>query len=90
MNRLSEVHPFVSQPDQRAYIKLAASVREQVTSGELAPGTLLNIGDLCRKHQHSRQTVGKCMRVLERDGVIYRVPGLGYFVSYPVEPIRAE
>jgi DNA-binding GntR family transcriptional regulator len=72
-----------SQPDQRGYMKLAALIRDQIASGEIAPGDLLSIRDLCSKTGHSRQTVGKCMRVLEREERIYRVPGLGYFVSYP-------
>lgn len=72
-----------SQPDPRAYMKLAALIRDQVASGELAPGDRLSIRVLCDKMRHSRQTVGKAMRVLEREGLIYRVTGLGYHVSYP-------
>jgi DNA-binding GntR family transcriptional regulator len=70
-----------SQPDTRAYMMLAALIRDKIASGELAPVEKLNIGDLRRKHQHSRQTVGKAMAVLESEGLIYRVPGLGYHVS---------
>jgi GntR family transcriptional regulator len=75
-----------SQPDPRAYMKLAALLRDQVASGELPPGERLAMKVLCGKTGHSRQTVGKAMRVLERDGLIYRVTGLGYHVSYPEEP----
>jgi DNA-binding GntR family transcriptional regulator len=73
----------MNQPDQRAYIKLALSLAKQIDIGELAPGDRLSIGDLHRKSQHSRQTVGKAMKVLEEGELIYRVPGLGYFISYP-------
>lgn len=75
-----------SQPDPRAYMKLAALIRGQVASGEIAPGERLPMKVLCGKTGHSRQTVGKAMRVLEREGLIYRVAGLGYHVSYPEEP----
>jgi DNA-binding GntR family transcriptional regulator len=32
-----------------------------------------------QKHGHSRQTVTKAMKVLSDEGLIYRVPGLGYY-----------
>ena len=70
------------QPDPRAYMRLAALIREQIASGKLAPGgPLPSIAILRREHGHSRQTVGKAMHVLENEGLIYRVPGLGYYVS---------
>ena len=70
------------QPDPRAYMQLAALIREQIAGGKLAPGDRLpSIAILRREHGHSRQTVGKAMRILEGDGLIYPVPGLGYFVS---------
>jgi DNA-binding GntR family transcriptional regulator len=62
-------------------MRLAALIREQIASGELAPGGRLpSIVVLRREHGHSRQTVGKAMRILEGEGLIYPVPGLGYFV----------
>jgi len=70
------------QPDPRAYMRLAALVREQIASGKLAPGAQLpSIAVLRREHGHSRQTVGEAMRILAGEGLIYRVPGLGYYVS---------
>jgi DNA-binding GntR family transcriptional regulator len=36
-------------------------------------------GDLHHKHGHSRQTVRKAMCILQDEGLIYRVPGLGYY-----------
>jgi GntR family transcriptional regulator len=71
-----------AQPDPRAYIRLAAAIRQQIADGMLAPGARLpSIAVLRRDHGHSRQTVGKAMHVLEDEGLIYRVPGLGYYVS---------
>jgi len=49
----------------------------QITPGERLPP----IGELRRKHGHSRQTVTKAMRVLQDEGLIYRVPGLGYYAA---------
>ena len=63
-------------------MRLAAFVRAQIASGKVAPGSALpSITDLAAAHEMSRQTVGKGLHVLEREGVIYRVPGLGYHVS---------
>ena len=63
-------------------MRLAALIRDQIASGTLAPGGRLpSIAVLRRRHSHSRQTVGKAMRVLEDEGLIYRVPGLGYYIS---------
>ena len=63
-------------------MRLATLIREQIASGKLAPGARLpSIAALRREHGHSRQTVGKAMRVLEGEGLIYRVPGLGYYVG---------
>ena len=71
------------QPDPRAYIRLAGLIRDQIASGTLPPGERLpSIAALRRQHGHSRQTVGKAMRILEGEGLIYRVPGLGYYISH--------
>jgi GntR family histidine utilization transcriptional repressor len=58
-------------------MRLAALLRDQITPGEQLP----SIGELRVKHGHSRQTVGKAMRVLGDEGLIYRVPGLGYYAA---------
>ena len=63
-------------------MQLAAFIRDQIASGALAPGGRLpSIAALRRQHGHSRQTVGKAMRILEGEGLIYRVAGLGYYIS---------
>ena len=71
------------QPDPRAYIRLAALIRDEIAMGTLAPGSRLpSIAVLRRRHGHSRQTVGKAMRILEGQGLIHRLPGLGYYISH--------
>lgn len=70
--------------DPRQYIRLAAYIRDQITSGSLAPGeSVPSITVLCRRYHTSRRTAGKAMQVLERESLLLRVPGLGYFVADP-------
>jgi DNA-binding GntR family transcriptional regulator len=70
----------MTMPDPRAYRRLAALLRDQITSGMPAPGgPMPSIGELHHKHGHSRQTVRKAMCILQDEGLIYRVPGLGYY-----------
>jgi GntR family transcriptional regulator len=69
----------VRTPDPRAYMRLAALLRDQLAPGDPLP----HIQELRAKHGHSRQTAGKALRILEDEGLIYRVPGLGYYASEP-------
>jgi GntR family transcriptional regulator len=69
-------------PDPRRYMRLAASLRLQIHEGVLVEGSRLpSIAVLCDKYRLSRQTAGKALRLLEREGLVHRVPGLGYHVS---------
>ncbi len=55
------------QPDPRAYVRIAAMVREMIASQVLPPGSPApSITRLCREHGHARQTCGRAMRLLER------------------------
>ena len=70
------------QPDPRAYMRIAALVREMISSQALTPGSPApSITRLCREHGHTRQTCGRAMRLLEGEGLLHRVPGLGYYVT---------
>lgn len=72
---------MATHSDPRQYVRLATFLRGQVRSGELAPGSRVSsITVLCREHQTSRRTAGRAMQILEDEGLLIRVPGLGYFV----------
>jgi DNA-binding GntR family transcriptional regulator len=71
-----------SPHDPRAYMQIAAAIRDQIARGRLRPGEPIpSITVLSRDHGTSRGTAGKATRLLESEGLLYRVPGLGYFVS---------
>jgi GntR family transcriptional regulator len=68
--------------DPRLYLRLAATLRTQIGDGALTQDARMpSIALLCDRYRVSRQTAGKALRVLEREGLVYRVPGLGYHVS---------
>jgi len=81
--RLATMSPSTTvQPDPRAYVRIAAMVREMISSQVLPPGSPApSITRLCREHGHARQTCGRAMRLLEDEGLLHRVPGLGYYVT---------
>lgn len=68
--------------DPRAYVRLAALLRGQIESGELAPGEPApSITTLSQEHGIARQTAAKALRMLESEGLVIRYPGLGYYVA---------
>jgi DNA-binding GntR family transcriptional regulator len=62
-------------------VQVLESLRDQMASGALPPGTVLNIGLLADQHDVSRPTVAHALRVLEADGMVRRYPGVGWQVE---------
>jgi len=57
---------------------------QQITNGTLRLGQPTpSITTLTQEHGIARQTAAKALRVLESEGLVYRVPGLGYYVGQP-------
>jgi DNA-binding GntR family transcriptional regulator len=79
-------------PDPRPYLRIAADIREHIADGSLVPGEPIpSITVLCRLHGYSRATVGKGLRVLEQEGLLCRIRGLGYYVaSESLTPLAAR
>jgi DNA-binding GntR family transcriptional regulator len=68
--------------DPRAYVRIADQVRQQIIAGQLEPGQPVpSITTLTQGHGVARQTAAKALQLLESEGLVYRVPGLGYYVS---------
>jgi DNA-binding GntR family transcriptional regulator len=67
----------------RLWEQLACSVRQQVDDGTLKPGDLVVIGRLLREHGlKTRETAGRALRLLEREGRLRQFPGYGYVVQH--------
>jgi DNA-binding GntR family transcriptional regulator len=45
-----------------------------------------SITTLSQQYGHARQTCAKALRTLEDEGLLTRVPGLGYYVTRTSEP----
>ena len=76
----------LGEADPRSYVRLAARLRNQILNGELAPGGAVpSITTFSHELGHARQTCGKAMQLLEQEGLLMRVPGLGYYVTKPTE-----
>jgi DNA-binding GntR family transcriptional regulator len=72
--------------DPRAYMRLYAQLKARIEGGELAAGARLSIGLIADEFDVSRDTVQKALRLLERDGLIERYEGLGWYVAERVQP----
>jgi len=67
--------------DPRAYVRLAALVRQQIADGRLKPGQPTPpISRLGKEYGHALPTCGRALRMLEGEGLVTRIPGLGYYV----------
>src|ERR1700756_5233097 len=70
------------ESDPRAYVRLTALLRRQISEGTLAPGMPTpSITTLSQQYGHARQTCAKALRILEEEGLLVRIPGLGYYVK---------
>lgn len=75
------VMPFCGEDDPRKYVRLAAQLRSQINDGTSKPGKPPpSITTLSQHYGLARQTCAKALRMLEGEGLLTRVPGLGYYV----------
>ena len=61
--------------------RLYRSLKQDITTCVLLPGTPFSEAELCRRYRSSRTPVREACRRLEREGFIKIVPFRGYFVS---------
>ena len=81
----------LNENDPRSYVRMAATIRARIAEGKLRPGDPTpSIESIVRDHRHARQTCAKALRLLVNQGLAYRVPGLGYFVTLDAVERLAE
>jgi GntR family transcriptional regulator len=72
------------------YQQIADELRDQISSGELAPDDRLpSEPDLVRRFDASRNTVRLALAVLTNQGLVVTRQGLGTFVQAPAKPFTA-
>ena len=75
---------------QAKYQQIADRLREQIDSGQLAPGQRLpSEPDLVRQFDASRNTVRLAIALLTNQGLVVTRQGLGSFVTEPAQPFTA-
>ena len=63
-------------------MQLAGVLRKAIMAGTYPPGTATpSITTLSQEHGLARQTVAKAFGLLVDEGLVVRVPGLGYYVA---------
>jgi len=70
-------------------MRIAAEVRQGLSEGRWQPGQPVpSITTLSQDYGVARQTAAKVLRLLEDEGLIERIPGLGYYVRLGQEKVR--
>jgi DNA-binding GntR family transcriptional regulator len=70
-------------------LRVADAVRERIDTGILRPSDKVPArAELADGLQVHISTVGQGLQILETQGLIWRCPGLGYYVSQP--PAKAR
>lgn len=66
------------------YVQLAAILRAQIESGELAPRRALpSESYLMQRYGIARETARKAVRLLRSEGLVFTVKGRGSYVTSP-------
>ncbi|MGK5742016.1 GntR family transcriptional regulator [Micromonospora sp. URMC 103] len=69
-------------PAKPKWLQLADHIREQIASGELAPGDKLpSTAQLCQQHGVSAIVVRQAIFALRTEGLVEGVQGVGVFVA---------
>lgn len=64
-----------------AYLRIAATLRQRIDRGSLAPGAAIpSEAELRREFGVARETVRRALAELERDGLLVALPAKGRFV----------
>jgi DNA-binding GntR family transcriptional regulator len=64
-----------------ASLRLYRSIKQDIISCDLRPGTSFSEGEMCHRYKASRTPVREACRRLEKEGLIKIIPFRGYFVA---------
>jgi DNA-binding GntR family transcriptional regulator len=67
--------------DPRRYIRAMNLIRARIQDGTAKPDELIPVNTLSGQTGYSRHTLSKALRLLEQEGLVARIPGLGYCVQ---------
>jgi GntR family transcriptional regulator len=68
--------------EQRHYLRIADALRMQIEVGLLQPGDKVpTMRVLAAQHSVHPDTAARGLQTLEAQGLIWRCPGLGYYVK---------
>jgi putative hydrolase of HD superfamily len=82
------MQPISPEDPRSPYIKIAASIRAAILSGELEPEAQLPTGDeLSKFFGVTRATVGSAIRLLRDEGYVLSRPGGGVYVTGKAVPL---
>jgi DNA-binding GntR family transcriptional regulator len=77
---------MTSRAPKGTYLTFAEKLRGQISSGEIPRGTTLPPETtFAREHGIGRTSARKVYGELERDGLVYSVPGQGWIVGSPAD-----
>ena len=62
-------------------VRVHAALRDDIISGEHAPGAAVSEAELCSQYQASRTPVREACRRLQEEALLHIVPFRGYFVA---------
>lgn len=72
---------MVAKPSRVPYLEITAVIREQIRSGQLAPGDQLKtVRALAAEHSVAQGTIGSALELLRSEGLIDTVRGKGSVV----------
>jgi DNA-binding GntR family transcriptional regulator len=65
--------------DPRRYVRMLKLLRSRIEDGTYKPHELMpSVNQLNGETGYSRHTITRALRILQDEGVVERIPGLGY------------
>jgi DNA-binding GntR family transcriptional regulator len=69
--------------EQWKYLQIADRIRAEIRAGRRQAPDPVSITYIAQEHGVARLTAAKALRLLAREGLLRRFPGVGYVVTQP-------